>query len=395
MAEADFPDSLIHTSQYNYFSVILFSEAPLTFLGGGERLIKLLYNHLLNSNFHVKIVENTKVQKSVPPTAQYDEMNIIGNQFKRFGLIKFLEQDFPSLELIPTSKNCVSLIFLRRVPPRSVLLKLAQSNSKIIFCLHGIALEKLRITNPLIIAHQLLTRAKLRDLGRYTRNYIFIQSILPYLTSYLTSNGADPNNVFTIENEFESSTEFPIRNDQDFQVTFIGRMDNLQKGIRRLRKVAQIINRYDYKIRFNFIGTGKNIELLNGLGKNVKVYNGIDDESKNKIISSSNLGIVTSNLEPFSIATLEFLTSGVPVITTPASGPSYILSKDSSFGEVVSFNPKSLVIGILKYYKEWESNKALYFTRRKSLLLKARSKFKSINMLDSYKKLIILIAKMK
>lgn len=395
MPNADSTQSLIKSSEDKYLGVTLFSEAPLTFLGGGERLIKLLYNYCLALNIHVKIVENTKQRDSSQQSIQHTNMNVIKTEFKRFGLIKFLQQDFPSLELIPSSDNGVSLIFLRRVPPRSVLLKLAQSNSKVIFCLHGIALEKLRITNPIIIAHQLLIRSNLRNLARFTRNFIFVQSVLPSITSYLGNRGADLKNVFTIENEFESDVEFPIRNDDDFQVTFIGRMDDLQKGIKRLRNVIKIIGKYDYKIRFNVIGTGKDIEILKTLGDGVSIYYGIDDDSKNKIISMSNLAIVTSNLEPFSIVIQEFLTSGVPVITTPTSGPSYILSKDLSFGNVASFNPKSLAVSIIKYYNEWNNDKDLYFTRRKILYVKARTRFKSINMLESYKKMMIQISLMK
>ena len=87
--------------------------------------------------------------------------------------------------------------------------------------------------------------------------------------------------------------------------------------------------------------------MLNDLGGNANILNGIDDQGNDKIIASSNLALVTSNLKPYSLVILEFLTSGVPVVTTPASEPTYILSKDQSFGKVVSFSAKSLAKSIV------------------------------------------------
>jgi glycosyltransferase involved in cell wall biosynthesis len=235
-------------------------------------------------------------------------------------------------------------------------------------------------------------RIKLRAFAKYTRSHIFLQTLLPPLTSRLISLGGDSNNIFTIENELETDVTFPKRNDKDFFVTFIGRMEELQKGIKRLKKVIKYVGKFNIKIKFNIIGTGKDSQILNGLSENVKILRQIDDQAKNNIISSSNLAIITSNLEPYPLVVLEFLTSGVPVIATPASGPSYILRKDPSFGKVVSFSAKSLSMSIINYYNEWVKDKELYFSRRKDLYYKARETFDSKKMLDSYRDMITLVA---
>lgn len=392
MKQEYFHETFTKKSNHESLKITLFSEFPLSYPGGGERLIRLIHDFLKDAGIDVRIIENTKRQRSNSIFKQNPSLNIIGVKFKRFGSVKFLYQDFPPLKIISSDENAVSLIFLRRVPPRTVLRQLEKSNSKVIFCLHGIALERIRITNPIIIAHQLLTRIKLRDLARYTRNHIFVQSILPPLTTYLVKLGTDSKNIFTIENQFESEVALPERNDDEFQVAFIGRMEDLQKGINRLKNVVSLVKKFDETIKFNIIGTGKDGGMLNGLGANANILQGIDDQRKNKIIASSNLALVTSNLEPFSLVALEFLTSGVPVVTTPASGPAYILSKDQSFGKVVSFSSKSLAKSIVGCYQEWQRDKELYFSKRKDLYYKARKMFNSKDMLESYRNLIAQVA---
>ena len=169
-------------------------------------------------------MENTNKQISNFISTQNSNLNVVGVKFERTGFIKFLYQDFPPVNIILDDKNAISLIFSRRVPPQSILRRLEEFNVKVIFCLHGMALEEIRITNPLIIAHQLLMRIQLKRLAWHTRNHIFIQSLLPPLTSYLEAHGADSKNIFTIENQLESGVNFPERNDNEFTVIFIGRI---------------------------------------------------------------------------------------------------------------------------------------------------------------------------
>ena len=389
--ERDHHSTRVWKPDFTDLNVTIFSESPLSYGGGGERLILLIHSYLKSKDITSKIVENINRPDYKPTLQQNLDMNIVGIKFEQFGFIKFLYQKLPPLKSISNDESEISLIFLRRVPPRSILRQLEKSNSKVIFCLHGIALEKNRITHPIIILHQLLMRIQLRYLARYTRNHVFIQSLLPPLTSYLIECGANQNNVFTIENQLESEVVFPQRNDEEFQITFIGRMEELQKGIKRLKKVILFVQKSGKNIKFNVIGKGRGAEILKRSNLNVKILNGIDDERKNKIIASSNLALLTSNIEPFPLVVLEFLTSGVPVISTPASGPAYIISKNKSFGKVVSFRAKLLADSIVSYYLEWEKDKELYFSKRKDLYYEARKVFKTKNMLDSYREMIVQV----
>lgn len=131
------------------------------------------------------------------------------------------------------------------------------------------------------------------------------------------------------------------------------------------------------------------------MGANVNILRGINDIEKNKIIAFSNLDIVTSNIESYPPVVLEFLTSDVPVVSTPASGPAYILSKDKSFGKVVSFSSKLLAESIISYYMEWKKDEELYFSQRKALFYSARKMFNSSNMPDSYRHMIVQVRAMK
>ena len=142
--EKDFHTSFNKNTEQEYLKVMLFSEFPLSYPGGGERLIRLIYSHLSKLSTDIRIIENTNKESPISATGQISSLNIIRAEFKRFGCIKFLYQDLPPLEVIPCDKNAVSVIFLRRVPPRTILRRLEKSNSKVVFCLHGIALEKLR-----------------------------------------------------------------------------------------------------------------------------------------------------------------------------------------------------------------------------------------------------------
>ena len=126
---------------------------------------------------------------------------------------------------------------------------------------------------------------------------------------------------------------------------------------------------------------------LHNLPDNTKFYNYVSEDEKTKIIEKSNLGIITSNLEPFPLVALELLSAGLPIVTTPASGPSYIISKDVSFGFISSFRPNELANSIYKYFQMWNSDKNKYFKLREKIAKKDYEIFNN-NMLNSYFKMI-------
>ena len=369
--------------------IAIFTEAKIGY-GGGEKIIVDIHDYLKERNLASIIVENKNFEyKSVDSEKIASVLNkdLIDLKFIRYGFPKFLYQDIPPLYYFLNNDYLVSLILLRRVPSVKILKTMYLSHAKIIFCLHGIALEKIRITNPLIILHQVITRIQLKQLSQYTNNHIFIQALLPTVSNRLLNYGADKKNIFTICNDIPRNTFNIKKNDDIFNVIFISRIDNLQKGIDILRKVLYKVYRLDKRIKFNIIGSGKDVKKLNNLPDNTKFYNYVSEHEKVKTIERANLGIITSNLEPFSLVALELLSAGLPIVATPTSGTSYIISKDVVFGIISSFKPSQIANSIYKYFQMWNTDKNKYFKLREEIGQKYYETFNN-DMLNSYFKMI-------
>ncbi len=377
--------------------VRIYSEFPLTYYGGGERLILMIYQKLRQILIQVSIVENTshRLEKRVP-----EEIikNAVGSDLKainfhRFGFPGFLYQDIPPLDELTFSSNSISLIFARRIPPRSVLRKLKTSSNRFIFCLHGIALERFRLTLFLIMVHQVVVRFQLRTLSHFADRNIYIQCLTPNIVSYLQGRGANERNIFLIENQFSSNIVEIKMNNDFFKVIFIGRFNNLSKGINFLSNVIRNVNRKEANIEFVIIGTGPDHHIINKVEANVRILGNVTEEEKTNEMMNSNLGIITSNLEPYPRVALEFLTSGIPIVSTPTAGPSHIIGKDEFFGKISSFRAEEFAEDILNYYNAWHKDKLQYYDIRLKIAERAKEMFKVEEMLDMYSKMIFSIAK--
>ena len=387
----------IHPDKNNCtrFTVRIYSEFPLTFYGGGERLIVKIYKHFKSLSIPVKIIDNySKISEE--RIKREDLINEVGpdlmsSAFRRYGYPSILYQYMPDLKDLIVPSNDISMIFSRRIPPRKILRSLSRSKNKFVFCLHGIALEKFRCTHARIIGHQIVIRLQLRYFSRYVRENIYAQCLTPSTTSYLIQNGSDNYNVFIIENEFENELTELKDNSDAFRVIFIGRMQNLTKGIVFLRKVITIISRLEPNIKFIVIGKGPDLNILDKIQAKATIFDNANDKLKGTALQSSNLGIITSNLEPFSLVLQEFLVAGIPVVTTPVSGPEYILSKNVVFGKVSSFNPKLFSEDIIAYYNEWKKDKERYFIKRKEIAIASKNIFQERRMLDGYLDMVLEI----
>lgn len=375
-------------------AIKIYSEFPLTYFGGGERLIIMIYENLRKNGITTEIIENNKMiaetRVGKDEILKHVSSDLSAIRFRRYGFPRFLYQDFPDLMELKSSLNCICLIFARRLPPKSILSEFSRfSENKLVFCLHGIALEKMRLTDPWIMVHQFIIRLQLSKFARFVAGNVYAQCLTPSIGKYLQSKGSSQDNIFIIENQYQSVVSDPTLINTSFQVLFIGRMQNLTKGIKFLKKVIKKVKKIEPSIQFVVIGNGQDAHMLGGLKENCRLLTNADDTIKMGSLLHSNLGIITSSLEPFSLVAMEFLTSGIPVVTTPASGPSYIIGKDKIFGKVSSFNVRSFSKEIIQYYELWESDKKAYFAMRKNIADKARSAFNERNMLDSYLKMIV------
>ncbi len=383
----------------HYFSVNIYSELPLTYYGGGERLIVMIHNYLKSHYINVKVIDNCAYEPEKRVERRVIEELLGGDYvsipFRRNGFPRFLYQAFPDVGLLTEPSNVTTLIFTRRIPPSSVLKALAQSGNKFIFCLHGIALEKFRIAPIKIMVHQIVMRLQLKTFSRFAHGNIYAQALTPTIADYLVKNGARGGNVFVVENEFDIGLSNIKENKEYFQVVYVGRMQGTIKGIKLLRKIVSIVKDMEPSIRFVIIGKGPDLNMLKRISDKAEVLDDADDLLKKKVIEDSSLAIITSNLEPSSLVAQEFLNGGLPIVTTPASGPSYIVSKNEAFGKISSFNPGRFADDIMRYYYLWRSNKEEYFNLRIGIARNFTSLFHTEHMLESYLNMILQISSPK
>ena len=153
------------------------------------------------------------------------------------------------------------------------------------------------------------------------------------------------------------------------------------------------VNRKEANIEFVIIGTGPDHHIINKVEANVRILGNVTEEEKTNEMMNSNLGIITSNLEPYPRVALEFLTSGIPIVSTPTAGPSHIIGKDEFFGKISSFRAEEFAEDILNYYNAWHKDKLQYYDIRLKIAERAKEMFKVEEMLDMYSKMIFSIAK--
>ena len=384
-------------SKKDEMSVTVYAEFPLTYYGGGERLIIDLYKFLKGKSIHIKVYENTARNRETRIEQQTID-SIVGNdliahEFVRYGFPHFFYQDFPEIEELINSEGKINLIFSRRIPPKSILEKLSKSEKSYVFCLHGVALEELKFASVRILTHQIIMRHQLNLLSKFIKRNIYVQCLLPKVNMYLRERSAENQNVFTIENEI-SQDDIKLLNNLDyFQVVFVGRMQNINKGIKLLSKIVRRVIKNENSIRFVIIGQGPDVKYLNSVKRIAKIMEEANDSQKDRILQNSNLAIITSNLEPFSIVAEEFLLAGIPIVATPSSGPSYILGKNEKYGTVSSFDPKVFCEQILRYYLMWKQDKESYFKMRQKIAALAKNDFSKEHMLSSYLNMINRIGK--
>ena len=384
-------------SKKDEMSVTVYAEFPLTYYGGGERLIIDLYKFLKGKSIHIKVYENTARNRETRIEQQTID-SIVGNdliahEFVRYGFPHFFYQDFPEIEELINSEGKINLIFSRRIPPKSILEKLSKSEKSYVFCLHGVALEELKFASVRILTHQIIMRHQLNLLSKFIKKNIYVQCLLPKVNMYLRERSAENQNVFTIENEI-SQDDIKLLNNLDyFQVVFVGRMQNINKGIKLLSKIVRRVIKNENSIRFVIIGQGPDVKYLNSVKRIAKIMEEANDSQKDRILQNSNLAIITSNLEPFSIVAEEFLLAGIPIVATPSSGPSYILGKNEKYGTVSSFDPKVFCEQILHYYLMWKQDRESYFKMRQEIAALAKNDFSKEHMLSSYLNMINRIGK--
>lgn len=372
--------------------LILYSEFPLTYLGGGERMLITMSNYFKSKGFKTTLCVNsnkiTNSRISLQEINSRISADIVYLKFSRYGLVKFIFQDLPGLDFVKNTNASIQMLLLRRIPSKFYLNTISNLDKKFIFCLHGIALENYKILPLKIFIYQILVRRQLKLIAKTKARNIYVQTLIPKVRDYLLKCGMDENQVVTIENAIMPNFKKIENNYEEFRVIFISRMEDLVKGITMLKKVVKYVGEVMPKIKFNIIGIGPDLYILKELNGNTNLLGNVSDIEKQKYLKESNLGIITSNLEPYSLVALEFLFAGLPVVTTPASGPSNILEKSNIFGKISSFNFKKFAKDLISYYEKWKCDEEEYFVMRKIIAEEAKRIFSIDEMYSKYELLV-------
>ncbi|MGC9124404.1 MAG: glycosyltransferase family 4 protein [Thermoplasmata archaeon] len=371
----------------------LFTGFPINFYGGGEVTIINISKGFQSHGLDNIIYENESFEGPLRINDDFLFQKNISYQKIKFEptnkLFNRLFQPIPPLETL--NNHPINLIMIWRLPSLRQMKKLNKSNSKKIFLMHGIGLERIRLLHPLIIAYQIYMRIQLLLIKKsFLQGNNYFQVINTFQKEILLKFGFPQERIFLIKNGIDINDYYVGKNDTQFNVLFIGRLENIQKGISRLIKVAKYVKKIRPEINFIVAGSGefssklKNFNFINYLGF-------ITEEKKVHELANANLFLVTSNIEPFSLVTLEALFSGLPVISTPVTGPSEIIRSFNDFGKIAGFNSKVIGNIIIEYYNKWKSNTQEYYERKIARSIQAKRMFNANIMIENYVKMVFQV----
>jgi|BEDMetMinimDraft_1075159.scaffolds.fasta_scaffold02147_1 Glycosyltransferase len=376
-------------------SVGFFTQTNLALLGGGERLTLELVSYL-RSSFDIDLFHNPSNDNySLAELKRYSEFADLepkeaAYQGSRWPM-NILYRPLP----VPRALTYdVNLIMVYRPPPTSYLKSIVDTGAKVVFLLHGIGLDRVIQRNIKHTIYQVLMRQALKAAANIAKNSknIFFQTLNSTQFNYLSSILGNTSKIFLIENGVHFERYSVGFNTEHFRVIFIGRMSDKDKGIRRLRKVILHTAQINPETEFLIAGRGPDSSLVTAIPtRNYQYLGYITEEQKIKALQSSNLILSTSNLEPFPLALLEGLASGLPILSTPTSGPKHILGYCKAFGNTTSWHPAEIAKNILNKYKQWKKSTNEYNQRKIMIRETAKEHFDWKTMAEKYSIMIKMI----
>lgn len=160
----------------------------------------------------------------------------------------------------------------------------------------------------------------------------------------------------------KSKENIDINIDKDFFIiSSIGRLEE-DKGYLRLLKCINELYKQGIKVKLYILGIGSKKKELQEYIKINKLQNIVYllnfQENPYKYIIKSNLFISSSFTEGFSLALLEAIILGIPVISTNTEGPSEIIGKNE-YGLLVENSEKGIYEGLKKVIKDKDFYKTL------------------------------------
>ncbi|MEM3791059.1 MAG: glycosyltransferase family 4 protein, partial [Thermoproteota archaeon] len=334
---------------------------PLEFMGGGEFISLTIFNYL-SSFFEIRYISSLNFNKIERVNSLFIENSIKFKYERKIFIIrkmKVIARPHPYIsDILPSD---IILEFLDRPLEKKFLKALYNLNLPIIFLFHGITFEKFNFKHFVISSYSVLIKFILFSQKNLLKKSNFFYQILNKKQfDFLYKLGISKDHIFYIPNGITFS-KYYVKKNNIFRIIWIGRIEKI-KGIYFLIKIIRFFNKHYNNLddlEFLIIGTGSKYDYLKTKlkkEKNVKYLGFVKEEEKINLLAESELALMTSIIEPYSLVVLEYLASGLYVISTPISGPSEIISKCESFGIISNFKPKFFINEILNNYKDWKKD---------------------------------------
>ena len=375
--------------------ISVFNYYPLEFMGGGEYTALFLFNSLQKD---FSLVYNSSRQFTGMLRVTRDDIenkikfSYTQTDFLWYSCIKIptIIKPFPSLD---NSDADLNVIYVSGGFPSKFLRDLSTSNRKVLFLMHGVTFERIRfrsISDFLVSVHQISIRITMLSAFKYIRDNenIYFQIFNKSQEKFLKRLSVDSSRVFYIPSGVDFDKYTSGRNETQFRVIFLSRMEDLTKGLKTLGKVVRRISNLEPKIKFILIGAGKDSNMAKSMAiafSSVEYVGFVKDSEKAQELSNANLMISTSNVEPFPLNVLEGLASGLPIVCNDYSG-SWAIKQHKIFGSVSERSINDITANVLLYYKKWNLDKEKYFQEKVLRRNEAKILYDSNVMISEYAK---------
>jgi glycosyltransferase involved in cell wall biosynthesis len=149
-----------------------------------------------------------------------------------------------------------------------------------------------------------------------------------------------------------------VEKSSKFRFITIGGLTPVKNQLLLVRVFSRFIKTYSIDVELYIVGEGplyttikKEIHAL-GLEKTVFLINALNRKDIKKEIQKSHVGVISSIVETFSIAGIEYMSQGLPVITTNCGGPNEYMR---DFNGIIVHNEKEMAASFYSVYKNYST----------------------------------------
>jgi glycosyltransferase involved in cell wall biosynthesis len=180
-----------------------------------------------------------------------------------------------------------------------------------------------------------------------SENWNALVAVSPSARSSAIHFGAPDHRVFFIPNGVErtevADEELHHRSQmRDVNVVFIGRINDVEKGVSRLPAIFRMIYDSTNRVRFTIIGEGDGLPSLknsfNSIGTdlNVSFLDSLSNEDVRKHLRNDHVLVMPSRFEGLSIVLLEAMASGVIPVVSDIRGSMDVVIRHGENGFLVA-----------------------------------------------------------